>query len=245
MPERSILILDKKDSPWGSFLIEFFEDTPSKLHFFQDPQMAGNTLDHGHVDMAFVNPKLLTLPLGQKLKVARQSSAAFRLFRIEADSQEVKGLPYDESFEVVLPLVQFQKQLVQFLPLPESIDVLVVDDEREIGAMIQDFLENRSAPRFEVEYAENGKMGLARLEKRLPDILVMDIKMPVMDGRELYREIKQRGWKLPVIIFFDAITGDEMPEIHKFGRPSVVEKGGRQSAMPEMMALIKKMAYFG
>ena len=66
-----------------------------------------------------------------------------------------------------------------------------------------------------------------------------------MDGRELYREIHKRKIELPVIIFFDAISDDEVQSIHQIGRPAIVEKGSHQSEMPIFIDLIKKMVYFG
>lgn len=245
MPKRNVLILDNEDSPWFPFLEEFFEDTPSRLNTFYDSASAGAAVDRTPQDIAFINPGLLSPSLTQKLKVLRQRLPDSRTFQIHAPKGSAITFPFEDFFHPVPSLIDFQKQLVQHLVLPEIIRVLVVDDEQEIGAMMRDFFERRVNPTFEIEYAENGAVGLEMIKKKRPDVLVLDVKMPVKDGREVYREIKKNNWDIPVIIFFDAISGDEMVEIHKIGRPAVVEKGARQSAMPEMMTLIKKMAFFG
>lgn len=245
MPKRNILLLDKKESPWFGFLEEFFEDTSSKSHSFHDASAAGSFLERSPIDVLFINPELLSLPLSQKLKVLTHHSPGARIFRLGFREGMANIFPFEDGFDQIPSLVDFQKQLVQHLPLIETIRVLVIDDEHEIGGMIMDFLDRRVHPAFEVEYVDNGAKGLEALAKKIPDVIVLDIKMPVKDGREVYREIKKRGLEIPVIIFFDAISGDEMVEIHKYGRPAVVEKGARQSAMPEMMTLIKKLAYFG
>lgn len=245
MPKRNVLILDKKDSPWFAFLEEFFEDTPSRLNAFYESAPAGAAIDHTPHDIAFINPELLSPSLTQKFKVLRQHSPDFRAFQIHAPKGSAITFPFEDFFHPMPSLADFQKQLVQHLVLPETVRVLVVDDEPEIGAMMRDFFERRVNPTFEIDYAENGALGLEAIAKKKPDVLVLDIKMPVKDGREVYREIKKNGLDIPVIIFFDAISGDEMMEIHRIGHPAVVEKGARQSAMPEMMTLIKKMAFFG
>lgn len=245
MAKRNVLILDTKESPWFAFLEEFFEDTPSQLNAFYESAPAGVAIDKTAQDIAFINPALLSPALTQKLKVLRQRLPDFRAFQINAPKGSAHTFPFEDFFHPIPPLVDFQKQLVQHLVLPETIRVLVVDDEPEIGVMMRDFFERRVSPTFEIDYAENGAVGLERIAKKKPDVLVLDIKMPVKDGREVYREIKKNSWNIPVIIFFDAISGDEMMEIHKTGHPAVVEKGARQSAMPEMMTLIKKMAFFG
>lgn len=245
MAQRNILLLEKEGSPWISFFEEFFEDTSARLHPVTDPQAAGGLIDRISQDVAFVNADTLTKPLIQKLKVLRQHSVRFRAFQLGFSKEGPHLFPFDDVFQEITSFSNFQKQLVQHLPLPEKIRVLLVDDEHEIGAMMLDFFERRVNPSFELEYVDNGVKGLQALERSKPDIVILDIKMPIKDGREVYREIRKRGWDVPVVIFFDAISGDEMMEIHKFGRPAVVEKGSHQSAMPEMMTLIKKMVYFG
>lgn len=244
MPERKIFLLDKKDSPWGAFLQEFLEDTPSTLHVFHDAAACSAALDQKKPDLIFTSAALVSLPLVQKFKVLRQAHSALRLFLI-GNSQNADGLQFDETFDKPDSLSSFQKKLVQKLPLPEVIRVITVDDEKEIGAMIRDFLENRTAPSFEVDYTDDGNEVVKLIRKKNHHVAILDVKMPIKDGREVYREIREKGLKLPVIVFFDAISGDEILDIHKIGRPAVVEKGARQSAMPEMMNLIKKMAYFG
>ena len=110
--------------------------------------------------------------------------------------------------------------------------------------MVRDYFESRTRPSFDVNYAENGEKGLQMILNQTPNIVILDVKMPVKDGREVYREIKRRGISIPVIIFFDAISGEEISEIHKIGRPAIAEKGSQQSSPSELMALVKKMIYF-
>ena len=244
MPSRRVLILDKKESPWFGFLKEFFEDTPVEILTCHDSPSAGQFFDQKGCDMGFFNASLFGMALPQKLKAFHQSYPQFRMFHLGSLPKGSEPF-FQEVFETPESLNAFQKRLIPHLVLPEHIRLLVVDDEPEIGAMIREFLENRTHPSFEVDYRSNGKKGLEALENKKYDLLVLDIKMPEMDGRDLYREIQLRKLGIPVIIFFDAITGDEITEIHKNGRPPIVEKGSRQSAMPEMMALMKKMIYFG
>ncbi len=241
---RKVLAADHADSPWKAYLEEFFEETPTSFDFLHDAREVNLRLDQMRHDVVFIAPGLVSPALFQKLKILHQSSPDFRLFAL-GESPKKSELPFDEAFDKPPDIVEFQKRLTHALPLAETIRVLVVDDEKEIGEMVKEFLADRVHPSFTVAYAENGARGLEALLKEAPDVLVMDIKMPVMDGRELYREIKKRKIETPVIIFFDSISGDEMIEIHKYGRPTVVEKGARQAALPEMMGLIKKMAYFG
>lgn len=60
-----------------------------------------------------------------------------------------------------------------------SLRVLVVDDERHIRELIADFLEYEG---YTVEKAANGGEALSILEHFRPDVVVLDLMMPVMDG---------------------------------------------------------------
>ena len=244
MPQRNIVILDKEEAPWRSFLEEFFNDTPSLIHSFDDPVKANQHLAKHSADILFIRDSLLAPVLVQKIKASRQLEPETRIFELGTDQPPSKNLPYDFVFKEPIIFSEFQKKLVNQLPFPEKIRLLVVDDGPEIGEMFKDFLTERTHPSFETEYQNNGQKGLAAVETYKPDVIVLDVKMPVMSGIEVYRAMHQKGWPIPVIIFFDAIFGDEVMQIHKIGRPAIVEKGSHESQMPEMLPLILKMYYF-
>ena len=245
MLPKNILVLETSESRWIPFLREVFEDTSSSVTFCHESAGSAAQLDKKKPEIIFINPAFLSPAVSQKIKVLKQSTAQLRIFHLGVHPQTPAALPYDDTFEEPLNLVSFQKKFVQHLPMPDRIRVLIIDDEYEIAGMLKEFLEHRALPAFNVEHTDDGKKGLKLIEENRHDILILDIKMPAMDGREVYRVLKERKLKIPVIIFFDAISGDEMTEVRKYGTPAVVEKGGRESAMPEMMALIKKLVYFG
>lgn len=246
MRKRRILVLDQKESPWMSFLSECFEDSSSQLIFSHDPSKISEAMMDGNiVDMIFIQQDHLSLGLAQKIKILKQSHPEFLIFHLGKLAKNQHAIPFDDTFVEPMNLSNFHKQFVQHLPLPAKIKILLIDDEKEVLIMMRDYLENRTHPSFDIQHCENGLIGLKSLENEEFHVVVLDVKMPVMNGREVYREIKARGIKTPVIIFFDAIFGDEMVEIHQFGQPAVVEKGAHASAMPDMAALIKKIVYFG
>lgn len=245
MKLKKITLLDQRDSPWYGFLSEYFEDSGSELNYCYETLKMAAHLDQNPPDVLFVRNEPLTLGLAQKLKLLKQSQRDFRLFHLGDVKKPISGLTFDAIFLEPINIPSFQKQMVQNLPLPQVIKVFVIDDEPEVGRMMKDYLENRVSPSFEIHHEDDGRKALTRLEKEPFDLVVLDIKMPEMNGREVYREIKARGIPVPVIIYFDAIFGDEIVEIYQYGRPAVVEKGSRTSTMPEMVSLIKKMVYFG
>jgi DNA-binding response OmpR family regulator len=65
--------------------------------------------------------------------------------------------------------------------------ILVVDDEEHIRQALQASLESAG---YEVKTAENGKLGVELCRSFRPDLVVMDVRMPVMDGHMASIEIK-------------------------------------------------------
>ncbi len=65
--------------------------------------------------------------------------------------------------------------------------ILAVDDAREILEYVKDIL----APTYTIKAARNGKMALKIVEKQKPDLILLDIMMPDMDGYEVCLLLKQ------------------------------------------------------
>ena len=75
--------------------------------------------------------------------------------------------------------------------------VLIVDDEEAIRVALQRLLE---LERFKVTTAGGGIAALEALQEEVPDVVLLDMKMPDMDGPTVLQEIR-KGWgSLPVII---------------------------------------------
>ncbi len=75
--------------------------------------------------------------------------------------------------------------------------VLVVDDEESIRESLRMILEYEG---YGVEEAETGSQALARVADRPPDAVVLDIKMPEMDGLEVLTAFNERGYDMPVLV---------------------------------------------
>ena len=75
--------------------------------------------------------------------------------------------------------------------------ILVVDDEPEVRKLMEHFLTGKG---FEVRVAENGRLGLATLETFKPDLVLLDMHMPELDGAGTLREVARRWPTLPVIM---------------------------------------------
>ena len=74
---------------------------------------------------------------------------------------------------------------------------MLVDDDRQNSELLRKFLEVEG---YEVEYAENGRKGWEAFSTVKPDLVLLDINMPLMNGFELARMIREQD--RDVLIFF-------------------------------------------
>lgn len=85
--------------------------------------------------------------------------------------------------------------------------VLVVDDEPEILELLQ---YNFNKKGLEVAIARNGQEGMEMIQQDPPQIIVLDIMMPVMNGIEMCRQLRQDERFRNIPILFLSATNDDM-----------------------------------
>jgi CheY-like chemotaxis protein len=75
--------------------------------------------------------------------------------------------------------------------------VLVVDDEADIRATVSAILEIEG---YAVAEATNGAEALAVVEADPPDVILLDMRMPVLDGWGFATELRRRGHPIPIVV---------------------------------------------
>jgi two-component system chemotaxis response regulator CheY len=77
--------------------------------------------------------------------------------------------------------------------------LLVVDDEPSLRQLIAELLEDEG---YSVETAANGAEALAKVLDDLPRLVLLDLMMPIMDGRTFLQKIQERGLRsrLPILV---------------------------------------------
>ena len=87
--------------------------------------------------------------------------------------------------------------------------ILVVEDQEDNRQILRDLLASADC---EMDEAENGEEALAAVAKQRPDLILMDIQLPIMDGYEATRRIKAMPEfkSIPIIVVTSyALSGDE------------------------------------
>jgi two-component system sensor histidine kinase/response regulator len=101
--------------------------------------------------------------------------------------------------------------------------IAIVEDDQAIAQMYRMKFESSG---YEVETAENGKLGLELAEKMNPDIILLDLMMPEMNGDEMLSKMRQTNWGKSIkVIILTNIGEQEIPDdVKKLGVKAVILK---------------------
>ncbi len=129
--------------------------------------------------------------------------------------------------------------VIETATLKTSLKILIVDDEVELSQTLADLLEPEG---HTIDLAANGEIALHKLRERDFDVIISDLRMPVMDGPTMYSELSRTLPKYVNRIIF--VTGDTLsPHVHSFLSQNpvpVIEKPYRLVDVRATLALLLK-----
>jgi DNA-binding response OmpR family regulator len=104
----------------------------------------------------------------------------------------------------------------------EKSTVLIVEDNEDVRNFIKDSLGDQ----YEIVEAENGKLGLEKINEENPDLVISDVMMPVMDGFEMIRQIRSdlKTSHIPVIVLTARASMEHKLEGLELGADSYIPK---------------------
>ncbi|HEX3244448.1 MAG TPA: response regulator, partial [Chloroflexota bacterium] len=127
----------------------------------------------------------------------------------------------------------------KLLPEPTSQPILVVDDDAATRDMIRRMLEKEG---WTVEEAENGRVGLERVEQGRPALILLDLMMPEMDGFEVLAQVRKRGGgqDVPILIITAKdLTAEDHLRLNGYVSAIVQKEGrGREDLLTEIRNLV-------
>jgi DNA-binding response OmpR family regulator len=115
--------------------------------------------------------------------------------------------------------------------------VLVIDDDADIRALVAELLGRAG---LSVEQAEDGRSGLRALHKTPPDLVVLDVSMPDLDGWQTLERIRDLS-EVPVLML--TARGDELERVRGLQAGAddyVVKPFGRQELVARVQALLRR-----
>jgi DNA-binding NarL/FixJ family response regulator len=108
--------------------------------------------------------------------------------------------------------------------------VLIVDDNPFIRQALCELFKREDD--FEVcGEAENGKEGVEKAEELHPDLIVLDLSMPVMNGLDAARVLKHRMPAVPLVMFSEYSDAFSMQEARSIGISALISKSEHVSAL--------------
>ena len=99
--------------------------------------------------------------------------------------------------------------------------ILVIDDEPGIRDLLDTLLRRKG---YDVVLAGSGRKGLEFFRREHPDVIVLDLKMPGMDGLTVLQQIRSLDPKKPVIVLTGAWTAEAEQKVRALGATECVEK---------------------
>lgn len=104
-----------------------------------------------------------------------------------------------------------------------AVKIAIVEDDQAISQMYRIKFESEN---YQVETAENGKLGLALCEAFKPDIVLLDLMMPEMNGDEMLARMRKTAWGKSIkVIILTNVGEQELPEsIKSLGVSAVILK---------------------
>jgi len=129
-------------------------------------------------------------------------------------------------------------------PAPESRErVLVVDDDPPLRRMLERTL---AAEGFEVTLAADGGAALVAAERSAPDLIVLDVAMPVLDGLAVCRRLRDKGLSTPILMLTarDAVP-DRVAGLEAGADDYLVKPFAIQELVARLRALTRRRDHAG
>jgi two-component system, OmpR family, alkaline phosphatase synthesis response regulator PhoP len=99
--------------------------------------------------------------------------------------------------------------------------ILVVEDDHAVQKTLKRLFEAES---FEIEISGDGKSALEAFRKATPSVVVLDLRLPMLSGRDVCREIKQQAPSIPIIVLSAASDVSDKVLLLELGADDYVTK---------------------
>ena len=102
--------------------------------------------------------------------------------------------------------------------------IAIVDDEKDIREILRHAIELTT--KWEIIEASDGIQGLELIRRKIPDAILLDVMMPRMDGREVFRQLREDSAvsSIPVIFLTASLQKRDVRALQELGPVAILEK---------------------
>ncbi len=120
----------------------------------------------------------------------------------------------------------------EILPIPKSATkrpvrksgkkrLLIVDDEKQLSDLMRDFLRDAG---YVVEQASDGIEAMGRLENKVYDVMILDLRMPRKDGLEVLEELRKTTSGMSILVVTGLASNEEIDQAAAYGADKILRK---------------------
>ena len=154
---------------------------------------------------------------------------------VRSEIENGMGTQFDPSIaKIMLQMIDEDRNYSMKQMISKQRKILTVDDEAMNHKIIAHIM--RDEPRYEMYRAYSGREALAMLEQQSFDLILLDVRMPDMDGLETLREIRKK-YQTPVVLMTSDKTLDTSMEFEELGCDDYITK-------PFLPLLIKEVVHY-
>lgn len=198
------------------------EDQKEKIFDLFEQQDNQSTREYGGTGLG--------LAISRKLAVMMKGN-------IYLNSEEGKGSNFSLCLKDITSMDDSKEILVtsELEYIFEQANILIVDDVSMNRMLLKAFIEEYN---FKTCEASNGEEALARLEVGTPDMILMDLRMPVMDGYEATKKIREdeRFKGIPIIAVTASVVFNNRDNIHRYGFDDFIEKPVQEETLLSILS---------
>lgn len=122
--------------------------------------------------------------------------------------------------------------------------ILIADDSEDLRRALRNVIESRAGLAI-CGKASNGAEVIAMARKLNPDLIILDLSMPDMDGFEAARQILESAPLMPILMFSMYFSTQHLQEAHKIGIRGFIQKGaGFNTVIDGVQAVLRGDSFF-
>ncbi len=123
--------------------------------------------------------------------------------------------------------------------LPDTARVMVAEDDPDLIELLSLFLKRGG---YELVLASDGQQAINKALAEQPDIVLMDVNMPVLDGLSAVRELRNQGFTKPVIALTASLSANDRDQAFAWGCDGYLVK---PISMPELLSTVDRQLKAG